>query len=52
MVVFRRFGYEPGSSVLFSLEFGKKVFGNAVQQAISVVKARRSVRMNHNLCCD
>ena len=24
MVVFPRFGYEPGSSVLYSLEFGKE----------------------------
>ena len=30
MVVFLRFGYEPGSSVLYSLEFGKNVVGNAV----------------------
>ena len=51
MVVFPRFGYEPGSSVLYLLEFGKEVVGNAVQQAISVVNARRYVRMNHNLCC-
>ena len=51
MVVFPRFGYEPGSSVLYSLEFGKEVVGNAAQQAISVVKARRYVRMNHNFCC-
>ena len=51
MVVFPRFGYEPGSSVLYPLEFGKEVVGNAVQQAISVVKARRYVRMNHNFCC-
>ena len=51
MVVFPRFGYEPGSSVLYYLEFGKKVVGNAVQHAISVVKARRNVRMNQNLCC-
>ena len=50
MVVFPRFGYEPGSSVLYSLEFGKKVVGNAVQQAVSVVKARRNVSMNHNFC--
>ena len=49
MVVFPRFGYEPGSSVLYSLEFGKKMVGNAVLQALSVVKARRNV--NHNLCC-
>ena len=39
MVVFHRFGY------------GKKVVGNAVQQAVSVLKARRNVRMNHNFCC-
>ena len=51
MVVFPRFGYEPGSSVLYSLEFGKEVVGNAVQQAISVVKARCYVRMNHHFCC-
>ena len=51
MVVFPRFGYEPGSSVLYSLELCKKVVGNAVQQAVSVVKARRNVRMNHDLCC-
>ena len=51
MVVFLRFGYEPGSSVLYSLEFGKKMVGNAAQQAVSVVKARRNVSMNHNLCC-
>ena len=30
MVVFLRFGYEPGSCVLYSLEFGKNVVGNAV----------------------
>ena len=30
MVVFLRFSYEPGSSVLYSLEFGKNVVGNAV----------------------
>ena len=30
MVMFLHFGYEPGSSVLYSLEFGKKVVGNAV----------------------
>ena len=30
MVVFLRFGYEPDSSVLYSLEYGKKVVGNAV----------------------
>ena len=51
MVVFPRFGYELGSSVLYSLEFGKKVVGNAIEQAVSVVKARRNVRMNDNLCC-
>ena len=51
MVVFPRFGYEPGSSVLYSLEFCKKVVGNAVQQAVSVVKVRRNVRMNHDFCC-
>ena len=50
MVAFPRFGYEPGCSVLYSLEFGKMV-GNAVQQAVPVVKARRNVRINHNLCC-
>ena len=51
MVVFLRFGYEPGTRVLYSLEFGKKVGGNAVQQAVSVVKARRNVSMNQNFCC-
>ena len=51
MVVFPRFGYEPCSSVLYSLEFCKKVVGNAVQQAVSVVKARRNVRMNYDFCC-
>ena len=50
VVVFPRFGCEPGSRMLYSLEFGKKVVGNVVQQAVSVVKARRNVRMNHNLC--
>ena len=30
MVVFLRFGDESGSSVLYSLEFGKKVVGNSV----------------------
>ena len=51
MVVFPRFVYEPGSSVLYSLKFGKKVVRNAAYQAVSVVKVRRNVSMNHNFCC-
>ena len=30
MIGFLRLCYEPGSSVLYSLEFGKKVVGNAI----------------------
>ena len=41
MVMFLLSGYEPGSSVLHSLESGEKMVGNAVQQAVSIVKARR-----------
>ena len=37
MVVFPRFGYEPGSSVLYSLEFGKKVVGNNVNLCLVIV---------------
>ena len=37
--------------ILYSLEFCKKVVGNAVQQAVSVVKAKRNVSMNHDFCC-
>ena len=34
-------GYEPCSSVLHFLESGEKMVGNAVQQAVSIVNARR-----------
>ena len=50
MVVFLRSGYEPDSSVLHSFGSGEKKVRNAVQQAVSIVKARRHVGMNHNLC--
>ena len=47
VVVFLCSCYEPGSSILHSLESGDKMVGNAVQQADSNVKTRRNVGMNH-----
>ena len=38
------------NSVLHSLESSEKMVGNAVQQAVSICKARRHVGMNYNLC--
>ena len=45
------FGYKPGSSVLYYLESGKKVVGNAVELVASIVDAKRNVSMNHTFCC-
>ena len=49
-VVFLRSGYETSSSVLHCLESNEKMIGNAVQQAVSIVKAIHHVGMNHNFC--
>ena len=51
VVVFLRSGYETGSSILHSLECRDQMVGNTVQQAVSIVKARRHVGMDHNFCC-
>ena len=45
MVLYLRAGYEPGSSVLNTLESGEKMIGNAVQLSLSIVKARCHVRV-------
>ena len=47
--MFRRSGYETGSTPLHFLESSDKMYENAVQQAVSIVKACRHVCMNHNL---
>ena len=47
MIVFLRSGYETGSSVLHSLESSDRMVGNAVQQAVSIFKARRHIGINH-----
>ena len=39
VVVFRRSVYQTGSSVLQSLEYNDKMYGNAAQQAVAIVKA-------------
>ena len=50
MVVFLRSGCETGSSVLHSLESSEKMVRNAIQRAVSIVRARRPVGMNHHFC--
>ena len=50
VVVFLRSGFETDSSVCYSLESGEKMVGNAVQQAVPIVKARHHVGMDHKLC--